>query len=307
MIIVERTAPLLTVQDRGRFGYLAAGITRSGPLDTRSFDIANALVGNDPDAAALEGCLGGASFRFEHDTTVAMTGASLAFNSGVLAWPSYAAQRVRAGDVLSFDRIQRGAVWYLAVRGGIDVPLVLGSRATLVSAGIGGGPVRAGARFGTGPEPARRIATRPVPHDLCTSLDADSIPLCPAPRSDALDAAQWDELFASRYLVSRASSRVGYRLEGPPVKSRLPADLPSEPACAGAMQLPPEGQPIVLMAEHPTIGGYPVIGVVPAHALGRLAQRAPGSEVQFVPQSLHDAQQARARAHDALSKWASAE
>ena len=100
-------------------------------------------------------------------------------------------------------------------------------------------------------------------------------------------------------------SRVGYRLQGPPLPSRLTADLPSEPACAGAMQLPPEGQPIVLMADFPTIGGYPVIGVVPAHALGWLAQRPPGAAVRFERVSITGAIEARLRVRGVLSKWMS--
>src|SRR6185295_12491372 len=110
-----------------------------------------------------------------------------------------------------------------------------------------------------------------------------ALPLCVAPRADALDAAQWKKFYEATFKVTHAVSRVGYRLEGLPLENRLAADLASEPACAGAMQLPPEGQPIVLMADHPTIGGYPVIGVVPSHALGRLAQCPPGTAVTFAP------------------------
>ena len=124
---------------------------------------------------------------------------------------------------------------------------------------------------------------------------------------DALDAAQWEQFYRAAFKVTHAVSRVGYRLEGPPLRSQLAADLASEPACAGAMQLPPEGQPIVLMADHPTIGGYPVIGVVPSHALGRLAQCPPGTTVTFTPMTADAAREARKQQQNALSKWASGE
>lgn len=306
MITVERTAPLLTVQDRGRPGLLASGVTHSGPLDALALDVANALVGNAREAAALEGCLGGATFRFDDDTVFAITGAAVVATLNAAPFETYVAHHARAGDTVAIERLKRGAIWYFAVRGGVDAPLVLGSRSTLVSAGlggIGGTTIKNGRQLALTRLTARDPMRDSAPAELHAALDDDAIPLCPAPRSDALTAEEWDTFCRSTYTVSHAVSRTGYRLQGPVIPSRLSADLPSEPACAGAMQLPPEGQPIVLMADHPTIGGYPIIGVVPAHALGRLAQRAPGRTVRFMRVSVEDALSARRQERDALSKW----
>jgi biotin-dependent carboxylase-like uncharacterized protein len=236
----------------------------------------------------LEGCLGGATFTFDKAATFAVTGADVEATLDGVRVPMYTAMKAREGAELAITRLLLGAVWYLAVRGGIDVPEVLGSRSTLVSAGIGGlngEPIRAGATLSLCGTPATRHAPPnrrgPVPDQLRASLDDTPIPLTPATRSDALTESEWQEFFGNTYTVSHAISRVGYRLDGPALPARLPADLASEPACAGAMQLPPEGQPIVLMADHPTVGGYPMIGVVPGYAIGQLAQRAPGTDAIF--------------------------
>jgi biotin-dependent carboxylase-like uncharacterized protein len=306
VITVERPAPLLTVQDSGRFGYLASGVTHSGPLDGLALAVANTLVGNAAGAAALEGCLGGAQFRCERDLTFAITGADVTVMCNGSGVRTYITQRAKTGDTITIDQSMRGAVWYVALRGGIDVPLVLGSRSTLLAAGLGGvdgGPIKAGARLRIGDEMARDPVLRDVPYELRAPLDDASIPLAPAPRSDALDSAEWDRFYRRTFTISRSVSRVGYRLEGDPLPCRLPADIPSEPACAGAMQLPPQGHPIVLMADFPTIGGYPVIGVVPLFALGRFAQRAPGSPTRFTAITIDEALNAAQRQRDALSQW----
>jgi biotin-dependent carboxylase-like uncharacterized protein len=305
VIVVERSAPLLTVQDAGRVGFFAAGVTQSGPLDPLALAVGNALVGNGAQAAALEGCLGGAQFRCDEDGRVALTGADLVIMHNGVAARTYAPITVRAGDAITVERVTRGAVWYLAVEGGIDVPPVLGSRSTLLAAelgGIDGRPVKTGARLGVGAR-GERPAIGSVPDSLHTSLDQAAIPLTAGPRADALLPGDWDVFYQTTFTVSQSVSRVGYRLECSPLPSRLPADLASEPACRGAMQLPPEGRPIVLMADHPTIGGYPIIGVVPAHAIGRLAQRAPGSNVQFVAMAVDEAIAAQREQRNALSKW----
>lgn len=307
MIVVERTAPLLTVQDAGRFGYRADGVTTSGPLDPLAFAVGNALVGNTSVAAGLEACLGGARFTFRRATTFALTGAEVEARLDGAPVPGYQQLDAKAGAELTVERIVRGAIWYLAVRGGVDVPVVLGSRSTLVSGGLGGldgQPVRPGAELAfasdAGPLPPPRAV---VPLVLRPSFDDVPIPLTPASRSDALSDDEWLEFAGYAFTVSRSISRVGYRLEGPTVPTHLPADLASEPACAGAMQLPPEGQPIVLMADHPTVGGYPMIGVVPAHAIGRFAQHAPGSTVRFARETAAEAAARRAAQRALLERW----
>ena len=306
MILVERTAPLLTVQDSGRFGYRADGVTTSGPLDALALAVANGLVGNSPRDAVLEGCLGGARFHFERHTTFAVTGADLAATLDDELVETYAKYEAKEDSVLTIERITKGAIWYLAVGGGIDVPVVLGSRSTLVTAGLGGlggAPIRNRSRLDVGIHPLERRTPSPVPGTLRTPLNDAPIPLLPGPHGEALSQTEWAGFYSGTFTVSRASSRVGYRLEGPLVPAHLPADLASEPACAGAMQLPPEGQPIVLMADHPTVGGYPIIGVVPAHALGRFAQRAPGAHVRFQSETIADAVAHVAAQREILERW----
>jgi biotin-dependent carboxylase-like uncharacterized protein len=307
MIVVERSAPLLTVQDRGRVGFLADGITRSGPLDALASDVGNALVGNAPHAAVFEACLGGAQFRFERELTFAVTGAAGDMTLDGVSITPYVAHVARSGSTLSVGRPAHGAVWYLALRGGVNTPLILGSRATLVSAELGGRAIRNDSRFSVGNDMRADVVLRPVPPALRLVGPDGPIPLCSAPRGDALSEPQWRQFFGATYAVTHAVSRVGYRLEGPAIESRLAADLASEPACEGAMQLPPEGQPIVLMADHPTIGGYPVIGVVPAHAVGRLAQCPPGTSVMSAPSTANAARAAHAAEQTTLSKWVSGE
>jgi biotin-dependent carboxylase-like uncharacterized protein len=281
-------------------------VTSSGPLDALALDVANALVGNSPEAAALEGCLGGAQFRCERDLTFAITGARVAATCNTSAARTYVAHQARAGDTITIDQAMDGAVWYIAFRGGIDVPVVLGSRSTLLAAGLGGfagGPLKPRTQLLLRDETPHSLLARDVPAALRSPLDDAPVPLAPATRSDALDRSEWDRFYRTTYTVSHSVSRVGYRLEGDPLPSRLPADIPSEPACAGAMQLPPQGHPIVLMADFPTIGGYPVIGVVPSFALGRLAQRAPGSPVRFTAITIDEALAADQRLREALSQW----
>jgi biotin-dependent carboxylase-like uncharacterized protein len=239
--------------------------------------------------------------------TFAITGAATGATLDGVPIAPYVVHSTRAGCVIAVERVASGVAWYFAARGGIDTPVVLGSRATLLSAELGGRAIKAGSQFPIAADVRTAPAFRPVPSELRVSDSGSVFPLCAAPRADALDAAQWERFYGSAFRVTHAVSRVGYRLEGPPLSSLLAADLASEPACAGAMQLPPEGQPIVLMADHPTIGGYPVIGVVPSHALGRLAQCPPGTMVTFTPMTAAAAREARTREQNALSKWASGE
>jgi allophanate hydrolase len=308
VIKVRRAAPLLTVQDAGRFGYRADGVTTSGPLDPLAHAVANGIVRNAATAASLEGCLGGAAFTFHGDTAFSLTGAELEATLDGNQVSTYAMHHAREGAELVITRVARGAVWYLALRGGIDVPPVLGSRSTLVSGGLGGlngEPIRAGTELQLGHATRHPTADArpPIPDDLRTPLDAAPIPLTPGPHSDALTGDEWREFLGSTYAVSNSISRVGFRLEGPTVPTHLPADLASEPACTGAMQLPPEGQPIVLMADHPTIGGYPMIGVVPRHAIGRFAQRPPGMTVRFERETAADAREHSSAQKILLDRW----
>lgn len=305
MITVTQVAGLVSVQDLGRHTYRGAGVSSGGALDARALMVGNAIVGNTPDAAAFEGCLSALTVQFAHATTIAITGADCEVTLDDAPVPSYTRLTTRAGSTLRITRLVRGAVWYLAVRGGLDVPVVLGSRSTLVGASLGGAPIRRDAVFTTGH--TDRAMPRPnVPEALRTALDDRAIDWLPGTTSDVLTSAQWHRFFQREWTVAHTSSRIGYRLDGDPLALSAAADRASEPSCAGAMQLPPDGRPIVLMAEHPTIGGYPVIGVIPSTSLGVLAQRAPGSAVRFAPVTVDEVREAQRAWRFSLTQFASA-
>ncbi len=303
MITVERVAGLVTVQDTGRRGVRSAGVSPGGPLDAGSLACANAMVGNDASAAALEGCLAAATLHFDAECTFALAGAAVEATLDDLPVGSYTVQEAKAGSTLRIMRIERGAVWYLGVRGGIEAPVVLGSRGTLVRAGLGGAPLKREATLITGTAVRTPVLAGPVPVLLRTALDDAPIEWLPGTRLEALDAPAWQHFFMQSWTISPMSDRTGYRLDGAPLAVTAPADRASEPTCAGAMQLPPDGRPIVLMAEHPTIGGYPVIGVVPPGALDALAQRPPNARVAFVPTTPDEVLAARRARHDAFAAW----
>lgn len=281
MITVVRAPFATTVQDLGRPGHRHVGVPVSGAMDRDALVATNVCVGNVAGAAALEMALGGGELRFEDDTVIATGGARLVAMPGERALAPWIPVRVRAGDVLRIERVTDGQFAYIAVRGGIDVPLVLGSRSTLVSAALGGHEGRllrvgdvlqVGEQVGGGPGPVPAVdhdATRPIP-------------IVRGPQGAELDDAAWRTLLDSDFTVSRASNRAGYRLEGPTIAHRVATDRPSEPTCIGAIQLPSGGAPIVLMQDGPTIGGYPKIAVVREKAIGMFAQRTPGSSVRFV-------------------------
>jgi len=295
MIDVLKAPPFATIQDLGRTGYLHAAVPRAGALDRVALAAANLLLGNSRDAAGIEWGLGGGEIRFERDADIALSGARA--TATLDGQPFYVgrAGHARAGKCLHVERIDAGAWLYLAVRGGVDVPQVLGSRATYLPAGFGGQGgrlLRTGDRLSIGNAPAKSAQLDEVPPGLLTIGIDDPIAIIPGPDRDLMSNAGWDWLVETEFRVSRAVSRMGYRLEAPVSGPALPGDRPSAPACVGTIQLPPGGQPIALMPDGPTVGGYPRAAVVASSDIGRLAQRRPGDPVRFRP---IDVAEARAR------------
>jgi biotin-dependent carboxylase-like uncharacterized protein len=281
VITVVKAPIVATVQDFGRAGHRALGVPPSGAMDRDALVATNVCVGNAPGAAALEIALGGGELRFETASVIATGGARLLGMLGDRSVEPWVPVPVQPGDVLRIDRIVEGQFSYLAVHGGIDVPVVLGSRSTLMSAQLGGfqgrrlahGDVlRLGDDIVGGPGPVP-----PVLHD-----DGAGIPLTPGPQAAQFSDEAWATLLGCTFGVSRFSNRMGYRFEGVAITHDIPTDRPSEPTCIGAIQVPSGGTPIVLMNDGPTVGGYPKIAVVREDALGMLAQRAPGAPVRFV-------------------------
>lgn len=281
---VVRAGALTTVQDLGRPGHAHLGVPRSGALDTGAHALANRLLGNPPQAATLETTLDGVGLRARGPVVVAVTGAPCGVRvcGRAVAWG--APVRLRAGAELEVGRAESGLRSYVAVRGGFAVTPVLGSRSTDLLSGLGPPVLSAGTLLpvgAPGPDPvtgADVLATPGPPSELV-------LPLRLGPRADWFDAESVTErLLRAQYRVAPASNRIGLRTEaGPPLTRARGGELPSEGMVLGAVQVPPDGHPVVFLADHPVTGGYPVVGVVPpGPALDAAAQARPGTPVRFV-------------------------
>jgi biotin-dependent carboxylase-like uncharacterized protein len=275
-LTVLAPGPLTTVEDDGRPGQAALGIGRSGACDRASARLANRLVGNRADAALLEVTFGGLAVRAEADLLVVTTGARCP------GAPHAAPAVLRRGAELRLGPPVSGLRTYLAVRGGIDVPAVLGSRSTDVLAGLGPPVVTAGDVLPVG-EP-----TAPLPGvDLAPVAEPSAhevtVAVVRGPRDDWFGDAGWAELTDRTWQVTSESNRVGLRLDGAPLDRLREGELPSEGMVRGALQVPPSGTPVLFLADHPVTGGYPVIGYVVDADVDRCAQLRPGQSLRFRP------------------------
>jgi biotin-dependent carboxylase-like uncharacterized protein len=274
--LVTAADGLVTVQDRGRVGYAHLGVPRAGALDLPAAALANRLVGNDENAAVLEVTLAGLALRTDRALTFAVTGALCDVRLGRRAVAFAEPVSAPAGTDVWLGPAHRGARSYLAVAGGIDAPEVLGSRSTDTLAGVGPARVTAGDRVLVGRRGAGAAAAdvpRPQPAP-------GRLRLLPGPRPDWFPGSALASLADTSYVVAADSNRVGLRLTGPPVGRRA-GELPSEGMVLGAVQVPPNGQPVVLLADHPVTGGYPVVGVVAQADLWVCAQLRPGDRIGF--------------------------
>jgi len=298
MITITKAPPYLTVQDTGRKRSRAEGVPPGGAMDLFALSAGNALVGNATDLAGLEWALGGGSVRFGRDCAFALTGAvSEATLAGTAVAPCTATY-ARTGQVLSVERITSGRFLYLSFSGGIDVPLVLGSRSTYLPGkfgGAGGRSLRTGDSLALGGD----SAVLP-PHgfhcaaDLMPHYEAGVVHVIPGTHRSIFDESAWGILTESSYRISPASDRTGYKLEGPAIVNSLGA-IPSEAGCPGTIQVPADGAPICLMADAPTVGGYPKIAVVSEADLPILAQRRPGDSIRFESTTVEQSQRALKR------------
>ncbi|WP_327065039.1 biotin-dependent carboxyltransferase family protein [Kitasatospora sp. NBC_01302] len=281
-LTVVRPGLLTTVQDLGRPGHAHLGVPRSGALDRRAHRLANLLVGNSARAATLETTVLGCAVRVHRPVVAAVTGApcSVRVDGRPAAWG--APLRLGAGALLELGTAARGVRSYLAFAGGVAAEAVLGSRATDLLSGLGPAPLAAGDALPLGADPAGPpLAADVVP--WVAPPEHLVLPLRLGPRDDWFAPAAVTTLAACDYRVSPASNRIGLRLTGPVLERAVERELPSEGMVLGAVQVPPDGRPVVFLADHPTTGGYPVIGVVPEDALSAAAQAPPGTPVRFVP------------------------
>ncbi|WP_255318976.1 urea amidolyase family protein [Cellulosimicrobium cellulans] len=281
---VLATGPLVLVEDAGRPGLAAIGVGPSGAADRTSHALANRLVGNLASAATLEVALGGLALRFRERAVVALCGAAVPATIDGMPVGMNAPVPVPAGGVLRLGRAARGLRTYAAVRGGVGPDAVLGSRSRDTLAGIGPAPLRPGDELTVGAPVAGRwpvpgvAPVRHAPGELRPGERAGAVlEVLPGPRADWFLPGAWHALRALR-TVSADSDRVAIRLDGQVVPRRA-GELPSEGLVRGAVQVPPDGRPVVFLADRPVTGGYPVIGVLRADDVDRAAQLRPGDRV----------------------------
>lgn len=278
-LVVVEPGPLTTVQDRGRLGWAHLGVPRAGALDQRSARMANRLVGNEPDAALLETTAGGVVVRATVALTVAVTGAECEVRVEGRAVAFGEPVTVRSGQTVHVGPARTGVRSYLAVAGGVTVEPVLGSRSTDTLAGVGPPVLRTGTVLPVGP-----ASGRPVGVDAAAvrrTPDVVVLRIRPGPRADWFAPQAWDLLGTACYSVTADSNRIALRLDGPPLPRARGGELPSEGLVLGAVQVPASGRPLVFLNDHPTTGGYPVIGVVHPDDLAWCAQLRPGDQVSF--------------------------
>ena len=298
MITVLQPGLLSTIQDDGRQDYLAYGLPRAGVMDRYASGMANLLCGNPLSAAVIEMTMMGGSFRFEQPCRIAICGGEMAPCLNNVMIEQWKAFDVKAGDVLALGYAQSGCRNYLAVSGGIEVPVVLGSRSTYTRANVGGiegRSLRADDRIALGEKPP--VQAQPL------KLDSAFIPPYPERISLRVLLGPQDDLFlpegieafiSGEYIVTDEADRMGYRLEGPPIRHAGKADIVSDALGRGAVQVPGNGQPIVMMADCGTTGGYAKIATVIGADLWRLAQAKPQDMINFILCSENEAVQALA-------------
>ncbi|SER38111.1 biotin-dependent carboxyltransferase family protein [Lentzea albida] len=277
-VTIIKTGPQALVQDLGRPGNAHLGVPPSGALDQESLKLANRLVGNAESAAGLELLLGGLVIEANASCTIAVTGPPTELRVDGRLADSHQPVHLKPRQTLEIGTPQTGLRTYLALSGGVDVPQELGSRSTDLLSGIGPEPLRDNdvLKLGT-PNPARGADVVP-PHRALQTL---VIPIRLGPRDDWFEDAE-TQLRQGQWTVSDRSNRVGARLNGTKL-NRRDGEIPSEGMITGAVQVPPDGQPVVFLNDHPTTGGYPVIGVVDGDHLRFLGQARPGTTVTFRP------------------------
>jgi antagonist of KipI len=293
---VVKPGLLTTVQDRGRWGWQSFGVSVSGPMDAYSHRLANAIAGNDADAATLEATMAGPELEFEDRRTVAVAGAlfEVWIDDRLIAVRS--AVDVSPGSILRFGKRLRGARAYVAISGGIATPIQLGSRSTHVPSGIGGfegRALKAGDRLPLGtPNRARGGLPRPVapsPRAWALPEGHATVRVLPGPQANRFVPGALDVLQSSSYRIAADSNRMGYRLIGPSLEFAMRSDVISDATPAGVLQVPASGQPILLMADRQTTGGYPKIAAVIAADVNIAGQLAPGDSLSFAACSQRDA------------------
>ena len=295
---VLRAGPLTTVQDRGRFGLRADGVAQCGAIDEVAYRVANALAGNAPGAAAIEIALGSATFRFTSPVRIALCGADGDADLDGERFPRWSSRLARAGATLTTCAGRTAVRSVLAVDGGIDVPAVLGSQSTDLAAGFGGFNGRA---LRDGDVLALRASRSQLGDREITAMppqwqfDSATIDMIAGGEYDTIPANWREDFWSAEWRVCAQSNRMGYRMiaTSPPRKLESVRELHSHAVFPGVVQLPPSGEPIVLLCDAQTTGGYPKLGVVPGALLWILAQAPAGRAFRFRSTTVDQARDAR--------------
>ncbi|MCG8687984.1 MAG: biotin-dependent carboxyltransferase family protein [Desulfobacterales bacterium] len=298
---IIQPGPFTTVQDRGRFGFQQFGVPPCGMMDRWAGDIANLLVGNEPDAALIELTVMGGRMEVLDEFDFAVTGADMGLSINGVSCKNWMSHRVAPGDTIQLGPVQTGCRSYLAITGGIDVPVVMNSRSSYIGAKIGG-------MQGRVIQPNDILERRPQALlKNALALPEDKIPVYPSTITlraipgpqDSFFGDGMETFFNCVYTVTPNADRMGYRLEGPVVKRKqgMPKSIISEPSLPGGVQIPEDGQPIILLAEQ-TVGGYAKIATVISSDLPKLAQAVPGNTIRFEPVTLEQAHRIYRDRHD---------
>ena len=279
---------LATIQDSGRQGWRKFGVPVSGPMDAFALHAANALVGNTLQHAAVEVGVGDITLRALQDCVISVTGAGFGLSIYIWDFPLWSSYYVRAGWVIRLNKLDSGMWAYLSIAGGFQTQPTLGSRSTYLRGhfgGLEGRQLQAGdvLKSGTPSRPLTELAARTLPEAARPNYgDTPVIDVIMGPQEKYFTQESIERFLSSEYSVSTTSDRMGYRLEGPALTHRNKKELISEGMTHGCIQIPSNGQPIVMMADSPTTGGYPKIGTVISADLPLLAQCVPGrSKIRF--------------------------
>ncbi len=295
-IIVESPGFLSTVQDGGRYGYQRYGIPPSGAMDEFAFQVGNILVGNERNAAGIEITLAGFSVKFDGDFEIAVTGADLNATVNGKKIETWRSTYVKRGDILKFERVNKNIRAYLCVNGGIDVPRIFGSRSTYMRMNMGGfqgRKLQKGDILPVGSPSSLSTSSMKV-NDSILSLvySPRNIRVIPGPENKLFSKKDLDLFFSSLYSITNQSDRMGYKLKGPSLNSkRISHDIISNGIVKGAIQVPSNGQPIIMMAEHQTIGGYAKIATVISADISLLSHMKPADKIYFEKITLEEAHQ----------------
>jgi antagonist of KipI len=305
-IRILRPGLCATVQDRGRFGFQDRGIPLSGAMDPWAYRLGNVLVGNSEDAASLEITLGGFEAEILRDVGLAVTGTTAGIRLNERPVPLWSAVEARSGDRLTIPYARKGARDYLSLSGGVDVPLIMGSRSTYLRGGVGGlrgRALRKGDVIESGP-PQRAALKEQVPPALIPPYGRRfTLRVVPGPQDDEISDEGTKIFFGGVYTVTLRSDRMGCVLEGPEVRHKKGADIISDGTAFGSIQVPGSGRPIILMADRQTTGGYVKIATVITVDLPLIAQALPGYEVHFQAVTVQEAQELLREREKALENY----